>query len=118
MKKKNKRNKGRVPKVSDKQLLDAFNEVCRTVGVVSRGFDYEAITAPIDGAKHDGTFQWAMRHRDGLGWMVVSGWRGCGCALSRWNGYVRTRWDFLLLLEAVAIGIHGHDYSYERRKKE
>jgi len=92
----------RAPRVSDADLLNTFESVCHLAGVVSRGFDREAITAPIDGDVYDGTTQWAMHYEKSMGWMVVSGWKGCGAALSRWNGYVRTRWDFLMLLEALS----------------
>jgi len=91
----------KAPKVSDKELLDAFGRLCKKIGVVSRGFDVAAITAPCDGAKHDGTTQWAMKKTKGLGWMVVCGKGGCGCALSRWNGYIKGRWNFLMMIEAV-----------------
>lgn len=100
----------RSPRVTDKQLLDAFASMCNKLGIVSRGFDVKAITAPIDGDKHDGTKQWAMNKAE-CGWMVVCGKGGCGAALSRWNGYVRTRWDFLMLLEAVS-------WAYASNKKE
>ena len=88
-------------KVSDQELLSAFERMCRALGKVSRGFDADAITAPIDGPKHDGTSQWAMKHTKGFGWMVVCGAGGCGAALSRGCGYVKKKWDFLMLIEAV-----------------
>jgi len=91
----------RAPRVTNNQLLDAFEDLCRVMGTTNRGFDYKAITAPISGAAYDGTEQWAMMYRDGMGWMVVGGIGGCGAALSRWNGYMRTRWDFMMMLEAV-----------------
>ena len=90
----------RPPKVSDKQLLTAFERLCHSCGVVSRGFEPGKITAPIDGDKYDGTTQWAIRKDEG-GWMIVCGWKGCGIKFVRWNGRVRTRWDFLMLLEAL-----------------
>jgi len=89
-------------RVSDEDLLKTFERMCTSLGVLSRGFHPEDITAPIDGARYDGTKQWAIHHNQ-KGWMVVCGSGGCGAALSRWNGYVRERWDFLLLLEAVEI---------------
>lgn len=89
-------------RVSEQELLSAFERMCRQLGVMSRGFDADAITAPIDGPKYDGIEQWAMRHTEGLGWMVVCGAGGCGAALSRGNGYVKKKWNFLMLIEAVA----------------
>ena len=89
-------------KVSDQELLAAFERMCRALGKVSRGFDVDAITAPIDGPRHDGTTQWAMKRVEGFGWMVVCGAGGCGAALSRGAGYVKKKWDFLMLIEAVA----------------
>lgn len=88
-------------KVSDQELLSAFETMCNKLGKVSRGFDADSITAPIDGPKHDGTSQWAMQHTKGFGWMIVSGKGGCGAALSRASGYVKKKWDFLMLIEAV-----------------
>lgn len=87
--------------VTDDDLLRAFDRLCEKYGVVSRGFKPEEITAPIDGSKHDGTKQWAMKHRKNFGWMIVSGWKGCGCVVTRANGYVKNRWDFLMLIEAL-----------------
>lgn len=68
-------------KVSDQELLAAFERMCRMLGKVSRGFDVDAITAPIDGPRYDGTSQWAMKRVEGFGWMVVCGAGGCGAAL-------------------------------------
>jgi len=82
------------------------------MGVRSKGFNPEEITAPIDGDKHDGTIQWAMKKTKGFGWMVVSGWKGCGCPLSRFNGYIKGRWNFLMMIEAV-----GHASDKERNAK-
>jgi hypothetical protein len=42
-----------------------------------------------------------MKYSKGCGWMVVSGKGGCGAALSRWNGYMQTRWNFMMMIEAV-----------------
>ena len=82
------------PHVPKEKLLHAFERMCKQLGKQSRGFDVEAI---------DGRDQWAMRHRPECGWMVVCGLGGCGAALSRWNGYVPTRWSLLMLIEAVEI---------------
>jgi hypothetical protein len=71
------------------------------MGVESAGFDPKAITAPIDGPRHDGKTRWAMKYTKGCGWMVVCGTGGCGAPLSRWNGYMQTRWNFLMMIEAV-----------------
>ena len=92
-----------MPKTSDEDLLRAFDRMCRRLGKVSRGFDAGAITAPLDGAKHDGTTQWAMKHTKGFGWMIVCGSGGCGAALSGAGGYVKKRHDLLMLIEAVDI---------------
>lgn len=91
----------RVPRVKKEELLFAFETMCRQLGKVSKGFDAESITAPCDGDKYDGTDQWAMKYTKRCGWMIVCGKGGCGCALSRFNGYVQTRWNFLMLIEAV-----------------
>ncbi len=96
------------PKITKKELLNAFECLCRLYGVKSKGFYPESITAPIDGPKYDGTEQWAMKHVKGLGWMIVLGSRGCGCAFVRYNGYIKGRWNFLMLIEAL---IHSFDYS-------
>ena len=93
-------------KPSKKELLEAFEYLCETRKVVSRGFDLGAITAPIDGPKYDGTKQWAMKHKKGCGWAIVSGWQGVGMKFVRWNGYIKNRWDFLMLIEALS-------YSHE-----
>ncbi len=72
----------RLPKLNKQvrdELLDAFEQLCKKFGVKSMGFDYNAITA---------TKQWALSYTEGLGWMIVCGLGGCGCALSRWNGYI------------------------------
>lgn len=98
-------------RVSDEQLLLAFANLCKVMGVVSKGFDHEGITAPIDGAKHDGTKQWAMKKEKGLGWMVVSGWKGAGSPLARWNGYIKGRWNFMMMLECVTYGVQRIDRS-------
>jgi hypothetical protein len=87
--------------VTKKELLRVFESLCSRMGKTSAGFDASAITAPIDGPKHDGKSRWAMKHTKGLGWMVVRGTGGCGAALSRWDGYMRTRRSFLLMMEAV-----------------
>ena len=76
--------------------------MCNALGVVSAGFDVDAITAPIDGPRHDGKTRWAMKHTKRCGWMVVCGAGGCGAVLSRWNGYMQTRWNFMMMIEAVA----------------
>lgn len=91
-----------VPRVTKDELLQAFADMCRRLGKISRGFDVEAITAPCDGPQYGGTPQWAMKYQKRCGWMIVSGKGGCGAALSRWNGYVQTRWNFLMLIEAVS----------------
>jgi hypothetical protein len=80
----------KLPRVTRKQLTDALSRLCQLVGTTSRGLDVEAI---------DGPDQWALRHTPGLGWMVVCGLGGCGAALSRWNGYIRYRWNMLMALE-------------------
>ena len=101
-------------RVSRKQLLKAFERVCRAFNVVSRGFEPKAITAPCDGDKHDGTTQWAMKKSE-RGWMVVGGWRGCSIPLTRYNGRVKGRWNFLMLLEAIDI---SHEKLKQRRKDD
>jgi hypothetical protein len=87
--------------VSKKQILSAFENLCRAYGVVSAGFKPEDITAPIDGDKYDGKDRWAISYKPKLGYMIVCGWRGCGALFVRWNGYIRYRWEFLMLLEAL-----------------
>ena len=94
------KQKIRAPRVSNAQLLSKFEMLCKAYGVVSRGFKSRDITAPIDGDKYDGTTQWAM-NKTVQGWMIVSGWKGCGVNFVRWNGYIRTRWDFLMFIEAL-----------------
>jgi hypothetical protein len=88
------------PKVKKRELLSAFELLCKKMGVVSKGFHPESITAPIDGEKYDGTKQWAMK-KTSFGWMVVCGKGGMGAVLSRWNGYIKGRWNFLMMIEAV-----------------
>jgi hypothetical protein len=87
--------------VSKTQLLSAFERLCRTYGVVSAGFNPTDITAPIDGDKYDGKTRWAMKHVPEQGYMIVCGKAGCGAVFVRWNGYIRKKWDFLMLLEAL-----------------
>jgi hypothetical protein len=81
-----------VPSVKKAQLLQAFERMCKALGKTSRGFDVEAI---------DAQDQWAMKYTPKCGWMIVCGLGGCGVPLGRWNAYVQTRWNFLMLLEAV-----------------
>jgi hypothetical protein len=107
----------RARKVTDEQLLRTFQYLCDVMGVVSRGFDREAITAPIDGSAYDGTSQWAMHHEIKLGWMVVCGAGGCGAALSRWNGFIMNRWDFLMMMEAVIHAIREHGVIDEQQNR-
>ena len=95
----------KTPKVSKKELLRAFERLCKEMGVVSKGFDHKGITAPCDGDKYDGQPQWAMKKVRGLGWMVVSGWKGIGCPLTRFNGYIKGRWNFLMMMEAVSVAV-------------
>ena len=80
----------KLPKVSKDDLKFALERLCKAVGTTSRGFDVGAINGPD---------QWALHHRPGAGWMVVCGLGGCGAALSRWNGYIRYRWNVLMALE-------------------
>lgn len=80
----------KLPKVTKKELVDALDRLCAAVGTTSRGTNVDAI---------DGPSQWALAYRPGAGWMVVSGLGGCGAALSRWNGYIRYRWNVLMALE-------------------
>jgi hypothetical protein len=80
----------KTPRVTRAELVDALDRLCDAVGTVSRGFNVEAI---------DGPDQWALRYCRGYGWMVVCGLGGCGCALSRANGFVRNRWSLLMALE-------------------
>jgi len=80
----------KLPKVTKKQLANALQRLCNAVGTTSRGFDVNAI---------DGGDQWALKHNPGAGWMVVCGLGGCGAALTRWNGYIRYRWNMLMALE-------------------
>ncbi len=91
----------RMPTVTNKQILDAFERLCQAYGVESAGMNPENITAPIDGDEYDGKTRWAIRHSRS-GWMVVCGWKGSGVAIGRWNCYIRTRWDFLMFLESLA----------------
>lgn len=93
--------KMKTPKVTKQELLRTFERLCSKMGVVSKGFDPKAITAPIDGALYDGTTQWAMKRTKGFGWMIVCGWKGVGCPLTRFNGYMKGRWNFLMMMEAV-----------------
>jgi hypothetical protein len=80
-----------VPKMRKQELLGAFERMCKALGKTSRGFDH----------KNNGRDEWSMRYQPGHGWMVVSGIGGCGASLSRWNGYMQTRWNFLMMMEAV-----------------
>lgn len=94
-----------MPKVSDEDLLFHFNRLCEAAGVVSRGFNCELITAPIDGEKHDGTEQWAMSFRPGVGWAVVSGWKGCGTALGGGADYLKKRKHFVIAIRMATRAI-------------
>ena len=94
-------------KVTKKELLDIFEQLCERYKVKSRGFNPELITAPIDGDRYDGVPQWAMKHVKGSGWMIVCGWGGCGAAFTRYNGYIKGCWNFLILMEAL---IHSRPY--------
>ncbi len=89
--------------MSDDELLRAFDKMCKRLGKVSRGFEPNKITAPIDGDKYDGTSQWAISYTTGFGYMIVCGAGGCGCALGRSGGYIKKRWNLLMLIEAVDI---------------
>ena len=91
----------KTPKVSDKQLLHAFERLCAHFNVLSRGFSPKDITAPIDGEKYDGIPQWAMHHLKGFGWMIICGAGGCGAVFSRYNGYIKGRWNFLMAMEML-----------------
>lgn len=91
-----------VSDVSEEQILAAFNRLCNLYGVISAGFHPENITAPIDEDKHDGKERWAIKYRPELGYMIVCGWKGCGVRFGRWNCYMTTKWDFLMLLECLA----------------
>ena len=82
--------KQKLPKVTKEGLVDALNRLCEAVGTTSRGLDVSAI---------NGKDQWALKYTPGVGWMVVCGLGGCGAALSRWNGYMRYRWNVLMALE-------------------
>lgn len=84
------RTQSKLPKVTKAQLVDALNRLCEAVGTTSRGLNVGAI---------DGPDQWALKHTPKFGWMVVCGLGGCGAALSRWNGYIRYRWNVLMALE-------------------
>lgn len=97
----------RALKVTDAGLLHAFETLCKQFGVVSRGFEPDKITAPIDGDLYDGTTQWAMRHGP-QGWMIVCGKGGAGCVFTRWNGYIRTRWDFLMAMEMTTHAVRKY----------
>lgn len=94
------------PKVSKKQLLEAFENLCKQYGVVSAGFDQDAITAPIDGPKFDGKTRWAMKYKPGYGWMIKVGWKGTAVKFVRFNGYIKNRWDFLMLIEALTHAVY------------
>ena len=92
-----------LPKVTKKELASALQRLCQEVGATSRGFNVEAI---------DGRDQWALKYTKGYGWMVVCGLGGCGAAISRWNGYIRYRWNLLMALEMaweVARKLRGPD---------
>mgnify|MGYP001565498213 CR=1 FL=1 len=91
----------RAPAVTNKQLLQAFETLCKKYKVASRGFEPKKITAPLSGKEYDGTPQWAIKHQPSVGYMIVCGLGGCGVVFTRWNGYMRTRWDFLMLIEAL-----------------
>ncbi len=86
----------KTPKVSDTDLLNAFEHLCKVAGKQSRGFDVTAI---------DGEDQWAMKNTPKYGgWMAVCGLGGCGVAVGRFNARLPTRWSFLMMLEAYAQG--------------
>ena len=90
-----------VPRVTKAQLLQAFERTCHVLGKTSRGFDIGAI---------DGGGQWAMQYRPKKGWMVVCGRGGCGApTITRWNGYMQTRWNFMMMFEAVTRAFHLRD---------
>jgi hypothetical protein len=99
----------KTPKVSRAKLLDRFETMCTTLGKQSRGFDVDAI---------NGVDQWAMRKK-AEGWMIVCGLGGCGSALTRWNGYVATRWSLLMLIEAVtnALEQDARRFYHERMRR-
>ncbi len=86
------------PRVKRAQLLEAFERMCLALGKTSRGFDAKAISAKD---------QWAMSYTPKCGWLIVCGLGGCGVPLGRWNAYVQTRWNFMMLLEAVAEGVRA-----------
>ncbi len=99
----------KTPKVKKAELLRAFERVCKLIGKKSNGFD---ANINLDNGRN----QWAMLYRKKCGWMVVCGSGGCGAALSRWNGYLPTRWSFLMMLEAVETC--AQDLKYEASKTE
>lgn len=86
----NTRDMQKLPKVTKDELVAALDRLCAAVGTTSRGLNVDAINGPN---------QWALSHLPGAGWMVVCGLGGCGAALSRWNGYIRYRWNVLMALE-------------------
>ena len=93
-----------VPSVKKDQLLQAFDRMCKTLGKTSRGFDKDAI---------DGKDQWAMKYTKDCGWIIVCGLGGCGIPLGRWNAYMQTRWNFLMMLEAVEQAVQTEKRSHE-----
>jgi len=86
-------------KVTDEELLEAFEALCRAYGVVSAGLDPDKITAPIDKEGYDGQARWAMQRRPGFGWLIVSGWKGVAAPFG--CNYVRKRRDFLALVRSL-----------------
>lgn len=83
-----------IPKVKKSQLLESFNRLCEAYGVESAGFDPNKIASPFDG-------HWAMSYTKNLGWMIVCGMGGCGAKFTRFNGYIKNRWDFLMFIEGI-----------------
>jgi hypothetical protein len=73
-------------------LLAAFERLCERMGKTCRGFDADAI---------DDFHQWALKYRPGGGWMIVCGRGGVGCALTRYNGYIKSTWEMLIAVEML-----------------
>lgn len=102
-------------RVKKKKLLEAFERLCNHYGVVSRGFHPEEITYPAMGKDYDGTRQWAMKHWEGQGWMIVAGAGGCGVVFGRAGGFFRKRWEFLLFIEGLtwaSVELTNRNFMY------
>lgn len=91
----------KLPKMSKERredLLRAFRELCNALGKECKEFNYNDITK---------SGQWALAYRKNCGWLIVCGLGGCGCALTRFNGYIKGTWNMMIAMEMTTMAVRG-----------